>query len=291
MRLWKIVKENPHVLGDYTWTGYDYLGEAGCGIFHYDEHVNFSRLYPERASYIGDINLIGYRRPVSYLREIVYGLRKEPYIAVERVNRYGMKCSKSQWMIRDNIASWTWQGYEGKPAIVDVYSNSEKVELFLNGKSLGKKMAGEMNGFIATFETNYEVGELLAISYDGEIETGRFQLETADEKVEMQVDAEQTILNANGEDLAFITVRLVDAAGRENMWAKKNIHVEVTGVGTLQAFGSAEPSTEKSYDDPNWETFDGAVMAVVRSGFETGKICVTFTADGCQEQSVEFEVQ
>ncbi len=291
VRLWKIVKENPHVLGDYTWTGYDYLGEAGCGIFHYDEHVNFSRLYPERASYIGDINLIGYRRPVSYLREIVYGLRKEPYIAVERVNRYGMKCSKSQWMIRDNIASWTWQGYEGKPAIVDVYSNSEKVELFLNGKSLGKKMAGEMNGFIATFETNYEVGELLAISYDGEIETGRFQLETADEKVEMQVDAEQTILNANGEDLAFITVRLVDAAGRENMWAKKNIHVEVTGVGTLQAFGSAEPSTEKSYDDPNWETFDGAVMAVVRSGFETGKICVTFTADGCQEQSVEFEVQ
>ena len=83
----------------------------------------------------------------------------------------------------------------------------------------------------------------------------------------------------------------MDAAGRENMWAKKNIHVEVTGVGTLQAFGSAEPSTEKSYDDPNWETFDGAVMAVVRSGFETGKICVTFTADGCQEQSVEFEVQ
>mgnify|MGYP002229339517 FL=1 len=72
------------MLGDYTWTGYDYLGEAGCGVFYYDGTQNFAGVYPDRTAYIGDINLIGYRRPISYLREIVFGLRKAPYIAVER---------------------------------------------------------------------------------------------------------------------------------------------------------------------------------------------------------------
>lgn len=86
-RLWSIVEENPHVIGDFTWTGYDYLGEAGVGIFHYDGHVNFSSVYPERLAYIGDIDLIGYRRPISYYREIVYGLRKKPYIAVVRMEK------------------------------------------------------------------------------------------------------------------------------------------------------------------------------------------------------------
>lgn len=83
VRLWSIVKNNKHVIGDMTWTGYDYLGEAGIGIFYYDGTVNFSSHWPDRVAYIGDINLIGYRRPISYLREIVYGLRKNPYIAVE----------------------------------------------------------------------------------------------------------------------------------------------------------------------------------------------------------------
>ena len=152
VRLWKIVKENPHMLGDFTWTGYDYLGEAGCGIFHYDGSVNFSSIFPERAAYIGDMNLIGYRRPVSYLREIVFGLRKDPYIAVDRVNKYGMECSKSAWMLKDNVASWTWNGYEGKPAIVDVYSDAEEVELFLNGNSMGRRPAGEENNYTATYE-------------------------------------------------------------------------------------------------------------------------------------------
>lgn len=138
-RLWKIVSENPHVIGDFTWAGYDYLGEAGCGIFHYDGKENFSSIYPERTAYIGDIDLIGYRRPISYLREIVYGLRKDPYIAVIRMERNGQTCSKTPWMFKDNISSWNWPGYEGQIASVDVYAAADEVELFLNENSLGRK--------------------------------------------------------------------------------------------------------------------------------------------------------
>ena len=122
---WRIVEENPHMIGDFTWAGYDYLGEAGCGIFHYDGGANFSSIYPERTAYIGDLDLLGNRRPISYLREIVYGLRKAPYLAVLRMEHNGQTSSKTPWMFKDNLSSWTWPGFEGQTASVDVYSASE----------------------------------------------------------------------------------------------------------------------------------------------------------------------
>lgn len=291
VRLWNIVEKNDHVLGDYTWTGYDYLGEAGCGIFYYDGTQNFAGVYPDRVAYIGDIDIIGYRRPISYLREIVYGLRKEPYIAVERVDKYGMKHSITAWMLKDNIASWTWPGYEGKPANVDVYSEAEEVELFLNGTSLGRKPAGKAHGFTASYEMAYEPGELLAVSYRDGKETGRHVLHTADNEVQMQVTCEGTVLHANGADAAFVTVKLTDSKGVENLYAEKKITATVEGAGTLQGFGSAAPRAIGSYDDTTWKTYDGYVMAVVRAGTEAGDIKVKFEAEGCEAQEIMIEVK
>ena len=291
VRLWDIVKNYDHVLGDYTWTGYDYLGEAGCGVFYYDGTQNFMGVYPDRTAYIGDINLIGYRRPISYLREIVFGLRKAPYIAVERVDKYGMPHSITAWMHKDNVASWTWPGYEGKPANVDVYSEAEEVELLLNGTSLGRKPAGEKHGFMATYEMTYEPGELLAVSYCNGEETGRDFLYTAGEKVQMQVDCEGEVLKADGADLAFLTVKLTDDKGIDNLFAQKEITVTVEGAGTLQGFGNADPRAIGSYDDTTWKTFDGYVMAVVRAGKEAGTIKVKFDAEGCESREVEIQVQ
>ncbi len=291
VRLWDIVKNNDHVLGDYTWTGYDYLGEAGCGIFYYDGTQNFNGVYPDRTAYIGDLDIIGYRRPISFLREIVFGLRKEPYIAVERVDRHGMPHSQTAWMLKDNIASWTWPGYEGKPANVDVYSEAEEVELFLNGTSLGRKPAGEANGFTASYEMTYEPGELLAVGYTAGAETGRFVLKTADAAVELQVTVEGETLQADGEDLAFVTVRLADKEGVENLYAEKEITVTVEGAGTLQGFGSADPRAIGSYDSVTWKTYDGYVMAVIRTGMEAGEIRVKFAAEGCETQEVVIHTE
>jgi hypothetical protein len=95
VRLWAEVKKYPQVIGDMTWTGYDYLGEAGSGTFSYDGKPTFGAPYPARAAGMGDIDLIGNRHPISYLREIVYGLRAEPYIGVERVDRYGQDANEN----------------------------------------------------------------------------------------------------------------------------------------------------------------------------------------------------
>ena len=291
VRLWDIVEKNDHVLGDFTWTGYDYLGEAGCGVFYYDGTMNFNGVYPDRIAYIGDINIIGYRRPISYLREIVFGLRKEPYIAVERVDKYGMPHSQTAWMWKDNVSSWTWPGYEGKPANVDVLSGAEEVELFLNGKSLGRKPAGKANKFAASYEMTYEPGELVAVSYENGQETGRYTLKTAGDDVVLTVDCEGEKLKADGEDLAFVTVRLTDQDGIDNLFAEKEVTVSVEGAGTLQGFGSADPRAIGSYDDTTWKTFDGYVMAVVRAGKEAGEIKVTFTAEGCEPKTVTIAVE
>ncbi len=291
VRLWSLVKEHPHILGDFTWTGYDYLGEAGCGIFHYDGTMNFSNKYPERAAYIGDINLIGYRRPISYLREIVYGLRKEPYIAVERVDKYGLKPSKTAWMLKDNISSWTWDGYEGKPAVVDVYADADEVELFLNGVSLGRKLAGEAVQFTTTFEISYQPGELLAVSYKDGKECGKHCICTAKQPEILLAETDKNILKANSEDLAFITVKLADENGVENLFVNKEVSVRVEGNGFLQGYGSADPACLGSYDDTTWCTYDGYLLAVVRAGNEPGTIRVSFSAENMKEACVEILVE
>ncbi len=289
VRLWKIVKENGHVIGDMTWTGYDYLGEAGIGIFYYDGRMGFMSNWPSNVAYIGDIDIIGTRRPISYYREIVYGLRKDPYIAVERLNHYGETPNKTAWMWKDNIASWTWNGYEGKPAKVDVLADADEVELFLNGKSLGRKPAGEANEYAASYELTYEPGELKAVSYKSGSIVGSCVLASAGEQVELAVSADRNEIKADGADLSYILVSLKDAEGRQNLQAKKTVTVSVAGAGTLQGFGSAYPDTERSYDDTTWETYDGYVLAAVRSTMEAGEITVTFTADGCEAKTVKIQ--
>ncbi len=289
-RLWETVNASPQVLGDFTWTGYDYLGEAGCGIFYYDGKSNFGSHYPDRLAYIGDIDLVGYRRPISYLREIVYGFRREPYIAVERVDRYKMPHSKTPWMLKDNIASWTWRGFEGKPAVIDVYSADEEVELFLNGVSLGRKPAGRENGFTATFAHVYEPGTLKAVSYTDGVSSGCCELATCGEEIHVRAEASRTKLSADSDELSYVTISLVDENGMENLMEQRSVVVAAEGDIELLAVGNANPQATTAYDSCTWETYHGYLMAVVRPGAASGEGKLVISVDGVEKETVEFQV-
>ena len=282
-RLWDIVEKNPHVLGDFTWTGYDYVGEAGIACYHYAPDRREQGWYPDRLAYCGDINLNAYRRPVSYLREIAYGLRKEPMIAVERLDRYGQQDNTNDWKYYDALDSWTWPGFEGKPGIVHVLAASDEVELFLNGVSLGRKATV---GHEAAFALTYAPGELLAVGCTGGKEDERFALRTAGEPVRLGLCADKDTLIADGRGAAFVTADLLDAKGLPNRFDKRKVTVSVDGAGVLAGFGSADPQCEGSYQDTTWESFDGRVMAVVRSTEESGEIRVRFSAQGCGEETI-----
>lgn len=190
-RNWELVKRLPHVIGDFTWTGWDYIGEAGVGVpaYRFGEG-GFGAQFPCQLAYSGDIDITGFRRPASYFREVVFGLRKDPYITVQNPHHYGEKLMKTPWVISDSMSSWTYPGYEGKPVIVELYAPGDETELFCNGISLGKKPAGSAAGYRTLFETVYTPGTLRAVSYENGREIGSMELSTAGERRKLVLTAE-----------------------------------------------------------------------------------------------------
>lgn len=290
-RLWDIVTRNAHVIGDFTWTGYDYLGEAGIASYHYTPDRNEQGWYPDRLAYSGDININGFRRPVSYLREIAYGLRKEPYIAVERVDRFGQPDNTNDWKYYDVIASWTLPGWEGKPTAVHVLSSSDEVELLQNGVSLGRKPAGKASGYDVAFPVSYTPGELVAIGYTGGVEDGRFVLQTAGAPEKLSVTASRDTICADGRGLCLLTVDLLDSVGIPSCWETRNVTVQVEGAAVLAGLGSADPSCAGSYQQAAWPTYDGRVLAAVRSNGEAGDITVSLSCEGCPDVSIRLKAE
>ena len=288
-QVWDSVKRNTNVLGEMTWTGYDYLGEAGIGIMYYDGTMNFSSHWPDSIAYAGDLDITGYRRPISYYREVVYGLLKEPYLAVERMNRHGQACNKTKWAFKDNIASWTWPGYEGKCTSVDIYSKAEEVELFLNGVSLGRRKNGHENQYITTYEVEYAPGTLTAAAYDQGQLTGERQLITAGDVSELVAETEKDMLQAN--ELAFIEVELADCNHIRNRNVIKEIKVLLEGDGTLEGVGSADPQTIHEYTESTWPTYDGRLLIAVRAGNPGGRIQIILEAEGCINRKIELLIE
>lgn len=289
---WKLVKENGYIIGDFTWTGWDYLGEAGIGKVEYGEasSASFMGGYPWKIAYCGDIDITGNRRPVSYYREIVFGLRKEPYIAVQRPHHYHEQPITTPWSWSDSISSWTWPGFEGKSIRVEVYSDADEVELFVNGKSVGKAPVGEEKEFKAIFNTVYEPGEIKAVAYVNGEETGSMSLQTAGDGLKLRLDSDRDELKATGQDLAYVMISLTDENGILQTARDRKVSIKVEGAGVLQGFGSANPRSTENFFDTEATTFDGKVLAVIRSEREAGHITVTASAEDCEPKTITIRV-
>ncbi|MGI3224272.1 glycoside hydrolase family 2 protein [Streptomyces sp. GTA36] len=281
---WKLVKQYGHVIGDFTWTGWEYLGEAGIGRPQYLTSEPPSGLlapYPYLLAGCGDIDITGHRRPASYYREIVFGLRTQPYIAVQRPEHHGKTWAGSPWAWSDTISSWTWPGFMGKPVKVEVYSAADEVELLINGRSLGREPAGEQHRFRAEFDTVYEPGELVAIAYQDGAETGRHLLRSATGPVRLRAEADRPAITAANGDLAYVTLTLTDTDGTLHTAADRTVSLEISGSGALAGFGSASPSTEERFDTTEHQTYEGRALAVLRPT-GTGKIRLHASAPECE---------
>ncbi|MFB4263107.1 glycoside hydrolase family 2 TIM barrel-domain containing protein [Nonomuraea sp. GTA35] len=285
---WALVEQHGHVIGDFTWTGWDYLGEAGIGRPQYGEldRRAFTAAYPYLTAGCGDLDITGHRRPVSYYREIVFGLREQPYLAVWRPEHHGEPFVGTPWAWSDAIASWTWPGFEGAPITVEVYAAADEVELLLNGRSLGRAPAG----LKTVFEAVYEPGELVAIAYRDGVETGRNVLRTASDAVRLHAEADRPEITATCGDLAYVALTLTDAGGTVHTAADRPVSVEVSGAGELIALGSADPSTEERFDAVRRRTHEGRALAVIRPT-GPGKIRLVASAEGCPPAEIVINVQ
>ncbi|MBE7018077.1 MAG: glycoside hydrolase family 2 protein [Ruminococcaceae bacterium] len=260
-RNWALVKKLPAVIGDFTWTGWDYIGEAGVGVPAYSfGEGGFGAQFPCQLSYCGDIDITGFRRPLSYLRQIVFGLRKAPYIAVQNPAHRGDRLIKTPWVLSDSSSSWCHSGYEGESLVIEVYSAGDETELFLNGNSLGKKKAGEDCGFITYFEAEYAPGRLEAVSYEKGVEIGRYALESAGNAAEIRLEAEES-----PDDIRYITISLCDSEGRVCANACSEISIREENAQLL-GFGSGDPKPPYTYKEKRCRLHNGRALAIVRCG-------------------------
>ncbi|KAF1299244.1 hypothetical protein BAU15_00945 [Enterococcus sp. JM4C] len=263
--LWQIVKENAHVIGDMTWTGLDYLGEAGLAGFFYGEGATGREKWPHRTANTGDITITGVRKPISLYREIVYGLRQAPYIAVKRMEKNGLPLMTTPWSFKDNISSWNWSGYENELASVDVYTNADEVELLLNNEVIGRKSVKDSaEAYTANFEVPYQEGELKAINYRKGIASEEFVLQSAkqDEVTLHTTISKQTLTQ---DELAYVDLFVVDKNDTINRQDVQTIEVAAEGAIEVLAFGSGDPLSGTAFNSQQWETYDGHLLCIVKA--------------------------
>ncbi len=281
---WQATLENNHVIGDFIWTAFDNLGEAGAGrvINDLDEPMDgLVGPYPWLSCWQGDHDLSGDRRPQSYFRQVMWGLEPGVRLFTAHPSRTGQPFYGMGWHWEDIQPDWTFAAeYVGQPVKVQAYADCDAVEFILNGRSLGY---APIERFTAVMEMPYEPGVLSAKAWkDGE-PAAHAELHTAGPAAAIRLTPDRSELTADGMDLAFITAELVDAEGIRVFYPPQEIAVQVEGAGTLAGLGSGNPKTKENYGTGRRMTFNGRVLICVRAGRSSGAIHVEAAAAGLPE--------
>ena len=287
-RNWATVNDHPYVVGDMVWTGLDYLGESGIGRYYY-EGERPGESFAEggqpdwHGAYCGDVDITGWRKPISHYREMLWDVKGQwskangLYMAVKEPNGYRGNIKETMWSVWPTWESWNWTGstdykgeavpsWEGKPIEVEVYTKAPEVKLYLNDKLVGTKQVNRETQFKAVFSIPYEVGVLRAEA-DGKSVT----LATAGEPARLRLTADRNVIAAGGQDLAYITVEVVDKDGRVCPDAAIPCEAVVKGQGQLMAFASADLKDREPKTSSRVTTWKGRALLVVRSSKTKGK--------------------
>ena len=262
-RFWELAKENPRLLGDFVWSGIDYLGEDGIGAWEYKEYApEFEHNVGWISAGAGRIDLTGKPLGEALYTRVAFEQDSGPFLAVRPICHAGRRHSPSAWKMTNAMPTWSFRGWEGKPAHVEVYARADSVELLLNGASLGRKQV--KNNCVFTFHVPYANGKLEAVAYDAPgHETGRSTLETAGEETILRAVPEETMVRAG--HLSFIRLQYTDSNGIVKPCERGVLDVKVEG-GRLVGLGSACPYYERSYLDSTCDTYYGEALAIVEAG-------------------------
>ena len=274
-RNWALTHDYPYIVGDIVWTGLDYLGESGIGRYYYEgerpgEHYVDGGQPDWHGAYCGDVDITGWRKPISHYREVLWG---EPqgtlYMAVKEPDGYHGKIRETAWSVWPMWESWNWAGWEGKPIEVEVYTKAPEVKLFLNDKLIDKKAVSRDTQFKAVFSVSYEAGTLRAEAGGKSV-----TLETAGEPARLRLTADKAMKH-DGQDLTYVTVEVVDRDGHVCPEAAIPCEATVNGQGQLLAFASADLKDREPYTSPRVTTWKGRALLVVRSTQKKGKAQVS----------------
>ena len=279
----EMAKSEPRLVGDFVWAGMDYLGEVMVGSWEYADYAETFDGGPGWVSAgSGRIDLTGKPLGEALYTRVALEADNGPYIAVCPVNHTGDRHSPSAWKMTNAMPSWSWTGCEERKANVEVYARAARVELVLNGHTVGSKTL--KNDCLAKFSIPYESGTLEAVSYDdADHEIGRCKLQSAGGTTRLTLDAEEPTVKPG--HLCYIRLRYTDENGITKPLARGSIQVQVRG-GTLVGLGSACPFNKHSYLGSETDTYYGEALAIVRMG--DGEAMTIAASDG--EYSAELTV-
>ena len=280
---WERVKKYPQLVGDFVWSAWDYLGEA-CMGWTYHSYKGLPLLANQ-----GMIDITGKPLASMYFMQIVWGLRKEPFIGIRPLNHAKEAPSTGAWQFTNAIDSWSWQGYEGEKAVVEVYVDAHAVRLMLNGKEMGTK---PVKKYKAIFRLPYQPGTLTAETLDeqGKVVSSH-SLTTAGDETVLTGTPEKKVLRANGQDLCYLPIEFTDRAGNLKPYIEQRVEITVDGAATLAGFGSALCKTDEVFDKSFHNSYRGRCLAVLRARNTPGKASVTVKSAGCEPVTIKVEVE
>lgn len=277
-------EDNPFSLGEFMWTGFDYLGEPTPYSGRDNETQGYWNAdWPSHTSYFAPVDVCGFPKDRYYLYQSQW--TTEPMVHV--------------------LPHWNWEGKEGEMIPVFAYTNAQEVELFVNGKSYGKKVKGKdltaipadfhdfkkgtfMTKYRLSWEVPYEAGEIKVIAYNQNKEVAEKVIKTAGSPAKITLIPDRSEITADGSDLSFVTIRIEDENGNLCPDANNQVSFDISGEGVLAAVGNGNQRSLESFQVPHRKAFNGLCLLVVKSTSNTGVIKVKASAEGLQESEIQI---
>ena len=289
---WKMVQNNNYILGDFVWTALDYLGESSIGRWYYPGDKPGEswegEFFPWHGAYCGDIDLTGWRKPISHYRSMLYNDTEKLYMAVREPNPASGEIKTTGWAIWPTWESWTWPGYEGKPLEVEVYSKYPKVRLYLNQKLIGEQSTTEEQQFRATFNVPYANGELKAVGVVDNKEVETTILKTSGDAAKIKLIVDRTKISANGQDLSFVTIQVTDKDGNLQPNAENRLEFKLSGPGVIAGVDNANIKDIDPYVATSRKAWHGRALVVIKSTKIAGTIKLSVGSHGLNNVTTEI---
>jgi beta-galactosidase len=300
---WQAVESLPYVIGNFSWTAMDYLGEAGTGVPRLVDNtpagagsnqmaqmMQFFDInsWPMFINFQGDLDIIGNPKVPYYYQHVVWRENKISMFVHKPVPA-GKKEIASPWGFPDELKSWSWDGHEGEKMQVHVYTRSKLVKLELNGKPVGEQAVDDSKSITASFEIPYEPGILTARVFDNGTETASETIKTIGKPAAIKLTADRSVIRANRNDLSYVMAEIVDADGNVVPFAENIlVNFEINGNAEIAGVGSGSPTDMSSFQKPVKKSWQGRCLAIVRPKGEPGKIVLTARAEGLKEAVAEI---
>jgi len=282
--------KNPNVIGEFIWTGFDYLGEpTPYGGKDHLTHGNWDKDWPSRSSYFGAVDLSGFPKDRFYLYQSQWS--KKPMVHL--------------------LPHWNWEDSNVKEIPVFCYTNAEEAELFVNGKSQGKKKKGidktripvDFFGwnkkekffdspYRLSWNVPFEAGEIEIIGYIKGKEVARKVIKTASKPTQISMIADRSEITADGEDLSFITVKIEDEYGIFHPLANNLVNFKITGPATIVAVGNGNATSTEPFQANFRKAFNGLCLLVIKSKKgENGEVIIEATSEGLRGNKISIQIK